>query len=280
MKRFFPIAILCALLALIVIGLGLMLRSGDRKNEIVLYGNVDVREVDIGFRVSGQVCQLFFEEGDFVPKGSLMATLIKTPYDERVQQAEANLESVLANCKNAEILLQRRKELIGVGGVSLEELDNAQANRDALQGQFLSGEAALQIARDDLSYTFAYAPNDGILLTRIREPGTVVREADPVYTLSLSSPIWIRAYVAEPDLGKVDYGMEAKVYTDTKGGRVYYGKVGFISPVAEFTPKTVETTKLRTDLVYRLRIYAENPDQGLKQGMPVTVKLKTRISDD
>ncbi len=257
-----------------------MFRNGVGRGEIVLYGNVDVREVDISFRVSGQVNQLFFEEGDFVPKGALMATLIKTPYDEHVQEAQAHLESIQANLNNAEILLKRRKELIDIGGVSQEDLDNAKANRDSLQGQFLSAVAALQIAKDNFSYTFAYAPNDGILLTRIREPGTVVREADPVYTLSLSSPVWIRAYVAEPDLGRVDYGMDAKVYTDTKGGTVYFGKVGFISPVAEFTPKTVETTKLRTDLVYRLRIYAENPDQGLKQGMPVTVKLKTRVTDD
>ncbi len=280
MKRFFPIAILCALLVLVVIGLVLMFRKNSHRSHLVLYGNVDVREVDIGFRVPGQVCQLFFEEGDFVPKGSLMATLIKTPYDENVKKAEANLESVEASFKNAEILLKRRKELIGVGAVSQEDLDNAQASRDDLQGQFQAAAASLQIAKDNLSYTLAYAPNDGILLTRIREPGTVVREADPVYTLSLTSPIWIRAYIAEPDLGRVAYGMDAKIYTDMKGGKSYHGKVGFISPVAEFTPKTVETTKLRTDLVYRLRIYAENPDQGLKQGMPVTVKLQTRLTDE
>jgi HlyD family secretion protein len=67
--------------------------------------------------------------------------------------------------------------------------------------------------------------------------------------------------------------MPAEVYTDTPGGKVYKAAVGFISPVSEFTPKTVETTQLRTDLVYRIRVYADNPDLGLRQGMPVTVKL-------
>ncbi len=129
---------------------------------------------------------------------------------------------------------------------------------------------------DNLSYTEAFAPTDGVILTRIREPGTVVKAADSVYTLSVSSPVWIRAYVDEPDLGLVYSGMPAEIYTDIDGGSVYSGKVGFISPVAEFTPKTVETTKLRTDLVYRLRIYADNPDRGLVQGMPVTVKLKLK----
>ncbi len=279
MRRFILPAIFCALLVLIAIGLTLMLRGQINKNKLVLYGNVDVREVDISFRVQGQVVQLCFEEGDFVPKGALMAVLDKTPYDDRVRQAAANLESAKAAFLNAEILLKRRQGLIGVGGVSQEDLDNAQANRDSLEGQLLAAEAALQIAKDDLSYTAVYAPNDGILLTRIREPGSVVLPSEPVYTLSLTSPVWIRAYVSEPNLGKVDYGMDAKIFTDTKGGKTYYGKVGFISPVAEFTPKTVETTQLRTDLVYRLRIYADNPDRGLKQGMPVTVKLITRRSD-
>lgn len=280
MKRFLLPAIFGALCILAVIGLVLMFRTQVHKNKLTLYGNVDVREVDISFRVQGQVVQLCFEEGDFVPKGSLMAVLDKTPYDDSVRQAEANLESVKAAFLNAEILLKRRMELIGVGGVSQEDLDNAQANRDSLAGQFLAAEAALRIAKDNLSYTAVYAPNDGILLTRIREPGSVVLTSEPVYTLSLTSPVWIRAFVAEPDLGKVDYGMDAKIYTDTRGGKIYYGKVGFISPVSEFTPKTVETTQLRTDLVYRLRIYADNPDMGLKQGMPVTVQLITRKSDE
>ena len=67
--------------------------------------------------------------------------------------------------------------------------------------------------------------------------------------------------------------MSAYIHTDTPHGKVYSGTVGFISPVSEFTPKTVETTELRTDLVYRIRVYAQNPDRGLRQGMPVTVKL-------
>ena len=84
---------------------------------------------------------------------------------------------------------------------------------------------------------------------------------------------WLAAFVSERDLGRIYPGMPAEVHTDTPGGKIYKGQIGFISPVAEFTPKTVETTQLRTDLVYRLRIIVENPDRFLKQGMPVTVKL-------
>jgi HlyD family secretion protein len=70
--------------------------------------------------------------------------------------------------------------------------------------------------------------------------------------------------------------MPADVYTDSQPAKPYHGQIGFISPVAEFTPKNVETTELRTELVYRLRVIVNDPDNGLRQGMPVTVKLNLR----
>ena len=273
MKRLVAALIILAILIGVGIGIYLLVKPHKKPNELVLYGNVDVRQVDIGFRVAGQVAQLLFEEGDFVQEGALMTVLDKTPYDNQVAQAAANMESIQANLDNAEKLLMRRRELIGIGGVSQEDLDNALSTRDQLRANLYAAEAALAVALDNMEYTEAYAPTDGIILTRIREPGTVVNPSDPVYTLSVCSPVWIRAYVDEPQLGQVYYGMKAEVYTDTKEGKVYTGQVGFISPVSEFTPKTVETTQLRTDLVYRLRVYVDNFDRGLKQGMPVTVKL-------
>jgi HlyD family secretion protein len=275
MKRNILIISLATILAAVVITLvSFIYRKEKPPGVLTLYGNVDVRQVDIGFRVAGQVKELFFEEGDRVKQGDLMTVLDQTPYDSQLEEAVANLEAIKVNLVNAEVLLKRREELIGVGGVSQEDLDNARAHRDQLVANVVQAEAAVQVARDKMEYTEAFAPTDGVILTRIREPGTVVNPADPVYTLSVSSPVWIRAFVDEPHLGQVYYGMEAEVYTDS--GKTYKGSVGFISPVAEFTPKTVETTQLRTDLVYRLRIYAESPDRGLVQGMPVTVKLKVK----
>ncbi|MBP7074587.1 MAG: efflux RND transporter periplasmic adaptor subunit [Rhabdochlamydiaceae bacterium] len=270
------IGLFTILLVIIITLINLILREKKNPNELTLYGNVDVRQVDIGFRVPGQVTDLMFEEGDHVAQGKLMTTLDQTPYDSQLKEAIANLKAVEVNLENAEVLVRRREELIRVGGVSQEDLDNARTNRNQLIANLVQAESAVQIAEDNLKYTEAFAPTDGIILTRIREPGTVVNPADPVYTLSVTSPVWIRAFVDEPHLGQVYYGMPAEIYTDIENGNVYTGTVGFISPVAEFTPKTVETTQLRTDLVYRLRIYADNPDRSLVQGMPVTVKLKLK----
>jgi HlyD family secretion protein len=110
------------------------------------------------------------------------------------------------------------------------------------------------------------------VLTRAVEPGAIVAAGNPVYTLSLESPVWVRTYIDEPDLGNVHPGMKAVVVTDS-GGR-YEGHVGFISPEAEFTPKSVQTTDLRTALVYRLRVVVDAPDTGLRRGMPVTVRIR------
>ena len=273
-KNTLHLAITAALAALVIALAIDVFRDREDPRHIVLYGNVDVRQVDIGFRVPGQVTQLLFEEGDEVKQGALMTVLDNTPYDSQLREAVAAAEAVRVNLGNAEVLLQRRLELIGSGAVSQEDLDNVRTQRDQLMANLAQAEAAIEVAKDNLAYTRAFAPTDGIILTRIREPGTVVNPADPVYTLSVSSPVWIRAFVDEPNLGKVHYGMTAEVFTDVEGGKSYTGSIGFISPVAEFTPKTVETTQLRTDLVYRLRIYVDNPDHELVQGMPVTVKLK------
>lgn len=245
----------------------------QKHDHLTLFGNVDVRQVDLAFRVSGRVNEIYFEEGDLVQPGQLVGILDKQPYLDQSYAAEASVYSIQASLENAEIVLKRRQELISDGSVSQEELDNALSNKTVLESNLKSAQANFAVAKTNLAFTEIYAPTQGTILTRIREPGSVVNPGEPIYTLSVSSPVWIRAFIPEPLLGVVYPDMEAIIYTDTHGAPSYSGRVGFISPVAEFTPKTVETTQLRTDLVYRLRIYADNPDNGLRQGMPVTVKL-------
>jgi HlyD family secretion protein len=268
--------------ALIAAAIFVYFHYRDRKNEdfLVLYGNVDVRQVDLGFRVGGILESLFFEEGDFVSEGAVMAMQQQQPYLDQYKEAEATILSTKASLLNAENLFKRRQELIGDGGVSEEDLQQTETNRDVLLANLKQAEASLGVALKNLNDTIIRCPTDGIILTRVREPGTVCNVADPVFTLNIISPVWIRAFVTEPDLGKIYPGMPAEVFTDSKALGVFHGRIGFISPVAEFTPKTVETTQLRTDLVYRIRVYVDNPNWYLKQGMPVTVRLDLRAKNN
>ncbi|RVG27704.1 HlyD family efflux transporter periplasmic adaptor subunit, partial [Sinorhizobium meliloti] len=156
--------------------------------------------------------------------------------------------------------------------VLLEEGNRAE-DIAAAAAQANAATAKADSARISLEDTQLAAPSDGVILSRVHETGAIVSPADIVYVLSLTEPVWVRAYVAEPDLGRVHPGMKVTITSDTAPDRIYEGTVGFISPVAEFTPKSVETPELRTDLVYRLRIVIANPGKDLRQGMPVTVHL-------
>ena len=119
--------------------------------------------------------------------------------------------------------------------------------------------------------TVLASPSEGVVLTRAQEPGAILQTGTPVLTLSLKRPVWVRAYVDEPNLGRIHPGMKVQVFTDSRPEKPYSGQIGYISPRAEFTPKNVETAELRTSLVYRLRVVVEDADEGLRQGMPVTV---------
>lgn len=129
------------------------------------------------------------------------------------------------------------------------------------------------MARKALADASLYAPDNAIIQERILEPGDMASPQRPVYTLALTDPLWVRAYVQGPDLGKLKPGMRAEVSTDSYPGKRYRAWVGYISPTAEFTPKSVETTEVRSSLVYQVRIFVCSPQNELRLGMPATVTI-------
>lgn len=241
---------------------------------LTLYGNVDIRDVALGFRVSGRIDSLRFEEGDTVERGTVLATLDREPFDEELVLRRAELAEGRAALAHAEKLYARRQNLVETGAVSRGAYDDALAARDEAAARVQTALARIELAETRLQDTEIRAPEDGVILTRVREPGSIVAEGAAVYSLALHDPVWVRTYVDEPSLGLVQPGQRATVRTDT--GDTFTGQVGYISPQAEFTPKNVETTQLRTDLVYRLRVIVEDAQRGLRQGMPVTVTLDKR----
>lgn len=298
----------------------------NHANEIILHGNVDIRQVDLGFRVSGKLSAMKFEEGDLVKKGDVLAQLDKVPFElehkkqksevnvslanltkfqkgnrpQEVQEAYANVNEKEVAYNNAKKRLERQTELYERKWVSKQAYDDAfaQANEaqaqletakqalklkiegfrsediEVAKAQFETAQVKLAIATTNLEDTTLVAPSDGYILTRIREPGSILSMGAPVYSLSLIDPIWIRAYISEKNLGHIKPGQKVFIYTDSYPDKPYTGQIGFISPQAEFTPKNIETTELRTELVYRVRIIVQEPGDFLRQGMPVTVKLK------
>lgn len=291
----------------------------------LLYGNIEIREVDLAFNAEGRVDQMLRQEGDHVKAGELLATLDAATYtdtlalaqakrdaakaqldlllagsrQEDIDQARAALAAAQASLANAKASYQRQASLISRGATPQQTLDDArmaldsatakvqgdeanltelingprQQDIDAARAEYQATEAQVALTRTELNHTKLYAPVDGIIMTRVIEPGTVVLPTSIIYAMANTSEVWVRAFAPEPMLGRVAPGTKVTITTDLKGGKSYRGVVGYVSPVAEFTPKTVETPDLRTQLVYRLRIRVTDADEALRQGMPVTVTL-------
>lgn len=265
------IGILLLLGIIISVSLYFVFIVNNHPTPLTLYGNVDIRDVSLGFRVGGRLMALEVDEGDKVQSGQLIARLDPEPYQREVDAAKALLNQQQAALNYAQTVFAREKKLYGTGASSVDRYQNAQALLAQALASLDKAQADLSLSTLRLQDTSLNSPSDGVVLTRAVEPGTMLAANSPVLTISLINPIWVRAYVNEPQLSKAKQGTKVSVYSDSNPGKAYPGIIGFVSPVAEFTPKTVETTDLRTQLVYRLRIVMQDPNQELRQGMPVTV---------
>jgi HlyD family secretion protein len=147
---------------------------------------------------------------------------------------------------------------------------------DIAQGeaQLSATRAQLDLLRHKLADAALISPSNAVVRSRLMEAGEMASPQKPVYDLAITDPKWIRAYVSEADLGKIHAGMKASISADSFPDRVFSGWIGFISSVAEFTPKTVQTTELRSSLVYEIRVFVQDPQDEMRLGTPATVTLE------
>lgn len=153
-----------------------------------------------------------------------------------------------------------------LAGTRAEEIEVARATLKQTQTQLADAERALKNCR-------LYAPADGVIRSRLKEPGDMVGASTPIYEMALMNPLWARVYIDEPNLGRITMGQKVAVTVDSFPDKTFDATVGFISSVAEFTPKTVQTEAIRTNLVYEVRLTVDDPQGLLRLGMPVTARL-------
>lgn len=296
-----------------------------RTDALTLYGNVDIRQVQLAFNASERIVQMLAREGEPVRQGQLLATLdtvrlsrnvdlqqaqlasqqqvldrlLAGSRPQEISKARADVDAAKIDADNAEKNYQRASTLVEQHFVSRQQADDARAAADAAEARLhamqetyklvrlgprkediaaarallRAYQAALDVARKELADASLHAPASGIIQQRILEPGDMATPQRPVYTLALTDPVWVRAYVQETDLGRIRPGMRAEVATDSAPGEHYRGWIGYISPSAEFTPKSVETTEVRSSLVYQVRIFVCNSGDELRLGMPATVTI-------
>jgi len=221
---------------------------------------------------------------------------------EEITQAKAQLASAQAELDKTDKNLQRLQILVSSTdgrAISQQELDYAKSNqqsaqaavrerqanlellikgtrqedREATKAQYEVTQANLDLINYNLTQTELKSPVNAVVRARLQEVGDMTTAQKAVYTLALTDPKWIRVYVNEQDLSSIKLGGTAQVIRDSYPKQPINGKIGYISSVAEFTPKTVQTEEIRTTLVYEVRVYVNDPNDRLKMGQPVTVKI-------
>jgi len=221
---------------------------------------------------------------------------------EEVAQARSRATASQVDAARAEQELARLQQVAASTegrGVSAQDLDRAKATAQVARARSNEQAQALQLVergarQEDVAATAAQlkgaraqlallrhqinlgelkAPADAMVRSRLLEAGDMATPQRPVFALALGGPKWVRVYVGEPDLGRVRPGQPARVLTDSRPGEALQGQVAFVSPVAEFTPKSVQTEELRTSLVYEVRIRIDDSADLLRMGQPATVQL-------
>jgi len=329
-KIFWIVGFLILVAIAVGFGLGRLGRNSDKNQDrLVLYGNVDLRQVDLAFNNSDRIAEVLVQEGAKVARGQVLARLDtsrlkpqtataeavveaqqavveKLHHGSRPQeiaQAQATVASARADQINARQQWTRLTALTTLTtgrAISEQDLESAKASMDSAQAHLAVAEKSLDLSRigprkEDIAQGEAQlrvnqsqlellrrqladselaAPCDAVVRSRLLEPGEMATPQRAVLNLAITDPKWIRAYVAESDLGKIHSGMRASISTDSFPGRVLSGWVGFIASVAEFTPKAVQTQELRSSLVYEIRVFVQDPQDEMRLGMPATVLLE------
>jgi HlyD family secretion protein len=331
MRRPFLIGGLIAV-SLIAAGVAWRLMQRERApTHLTLYGDVDLRQVQLSFNNSERIAAVLVQEGDRVRQGQLLARLDTARLEpqlaqaeaqaaaqlqvvkrlrsgsrpEEIAQARANLQAAQADLTNARQQYERWKsaaEISAGRAVRQQDVDNARTavqvaearlavvqktldlaiagpRREEInenEARLKASEAQASVLRQQLKDAQLIAPVDAVIRTRLMEPGEMASPQRPVFSLAITDPKWVRAFISEPDLGKIKPGMPAAIVVDSFPGRRFDGWIGFISPVAEFTPKTVQTEELRTSLVYEVRAFVKDPADELRLGMPASVYLQLK----
>lgn len=297
---------------------------------LVLYGNVDVRQISLAFSGTERIAKLNANEGNLVHTGQVLGELDTRALSleiiqaeaqlavkmqilqrlrngtrpEEIAQARANVSAAQADADNANRLLERLKATnSGTEGraVSQQDVDSAETRQSVAQAkennarkayelamagprheeiseaqaQVVAAQAQVDLLKHRLGEAQLKSPTDAVVRSRLLEPGDMANPQKPVFALAITDPKWVRAYVSEANLGKIKSGMAARVSSDSYPTEAIPGRVGHISSVAEFTPKTVQTEEIRTSLVYEVRIFVEDPADRLRLGMPATVRFVT-----
>ena len=219
---------------------------------------------------------------------------------EDITQAEEAVKQAQVNFELAQKDKERMENLYQSNSISQNQYDNAKAKFELTRAQLKSvkenldklkhfarpeeiqqAEANLnrqisgvKLLKKSINDSYVKSPINGVIVDKFFEKGETVTQMSSLFKVSDLRTVDLMIYVSEEELGKVKLGQTADISVDAYPGKKYSGKVIFISPEAEFTPKNIQTKDERTKLVFAVKIRVDNPEYDLKPGMPADASVR------
>jgi HlyD family secretion protein len=285
----------------------LLLGCSDKNGKnISASGTIETKEVTVAAKVGGQVIRIFVDEGKNVQIGDTLLLIDQSDLEIQFDQAKANADAADAQYKlivqgarqediaqaeatlqNAESDLNRNEQLVKEGSITQKQLDDTRTRYilakqtydkvrkgsrpeeiDAARARLEQAKAQVRAIKKKINDSYVIAPFTGIITQKSIEEGEMIMPNASLLRISQLTQVYLNIYISEVELARVKVGQEAKVYIDGEPQKAFSGKVTYISSIAEFTPKNVQTKEDRTKLVFGVKIDIRNPDGILKPGMP------------
>jgi len=278
--------------AIVILGISIILFLTIKKSPD-LYGSglIEVHEVEVATRVTGQIKKLNVHEGDFVEEGDTLVIIEHQELLAQKQEALASVDIAKQTIKEIELTkkdleknLQRIHNLYVTGDVPEKELENYEmrlqiliTQEDKARAGLAVAQARLNLIQTQIENTYILSPLSGVVLTKNYETGELVLTGSRLLKIGDLSSAWLKVYLPGKDIGKISFGAQARVYVDAYPKEVFFGKVIWISSEAEFTPKNIQTKEERTGLVFAIKITIPNSNQKLLPGMPADAEIIANV---
>lgn len=290
------------LLSWIILIAGTYSCEGRKHRALSGSGTLEATEIMISSKIAGTVVDLPVNEGDEVGEGQVIAQIETEKIELQKQQLLAGLEELRLNLQNGqrsaalakdaldntEKKFNRIKSLLAENSTTQQQYDDVETAYRASLTQYENAVSSLKglkakekqlllqidLVDSQLSDGRIVSPIRGTVVEKYIEKGEIARPGGPVVTLADLENMWIKIYFKEYELGKIKLNAPADLRISGYPERSFPGRISWISPKAEFTPKMVQTKEARADLVYSVRIEVANPDKLLKIGMPADVEIK------
>jgi len=286
LKRVFVFGIIFVVLFAILVIYITVSRQVDT-DKLVLSGMVEAEELNISFRISGLITNIYFNEGAIVDSGSVVAELDQSELKAALDQAGKNYEAARAAITNLEVRIEtinrnlnKIKTLIPSGAATQSKYDDLFDQKRQVEAQLEfsrknleAAKAAVDIARIRLEYAVLTSYSDGAVLSRMFEPGEVVMPGAPVITIADLDDLTIKVFLPEIHLGTVKLGQQVEIQIDSHPDRSFPGVIKHISDKAEFTPKNIQTKEERVKQVFAIEISSTSHGGILKPGLPCDVVI-------